>query len=154
MPQTAHLLSTLTHAVTAYDRSNSRRRGYNIYALAQYLQAVDRVIEAVEAGAEPRAAILEEFQDRLRDALLRALGQPITSAEELKATNAADLPASLRARPQHSHPQGCRHVQGADPNEICTVPFADVTTSLPSRRGEDPTTSPEIDRSRSDVGAA
>ena len=87
----AQLRQTMTRAVTNFDRQASRRRGYNIYALAQYLDAVDRVVEAVEGGAEPRAAVTEAFNDRLQDALLRALDQPVTSREEPTVTNAAGL---------------------------------------------------------------
>lgn len=40
----------LVHAVTEYDRKQEKRKGYNRYALAQYLSAVRRTIEQFEQG--------------------------------------------------------------------------------------------------------
>ena len=86
------LRHTLTHAVTAFDRrSEQRRRRPNIYALGHYLKAVDRVIEAVGAGATPRQAVIDNFNDCLRDAVLRSLGEPVTTTDELAAADRASL---------------------------------------------------------------
>ena len=94
----ADLSHTLTHAVTAFDRrSQQRRRRVNIYALGHALKAVDLVIEAVEAGPTPREVVIRNFNDRLRDAVLRALDQPVTTPDELAAANRADVLRFLRA---------------------------------------------------------
>lgn len=61
----------MAHAVTAYDRRRANRKGYNPYALAQYLIRGDEVlIQAKTMGL--RAAICTGFNDRLRDAVLKA----------------------------------------------------------------------------------
>jgi hypothetical protein len=52
---------TLLHAVTEYDRKQSKKRGYNHYALAQYMTRVDDVLADIEAGANPFEAINAGF---------------------------------------------------------------------------------------------
>jgi len=72
-PQCADSLKeTLIHAVTRYDEKQSARKGYNIYALPQYLAAVDRTVADYEAGATVPEAIRRQFIDRLRDHVLKA----------------------------------------------------------------------------------
>ena len=94
----ADLRHTLTHAVTAFDRrSQQRRHRVNIYALGHALKAVDRVMAAIEAGATPREAVIRNFNDRLRDAVLRSLDQPATSTDELAAADRAEVLDVLRA---------------------------------------------------------
>lgn len=52
----------LLHAVTEYDRKQSTKRGYNVWALPQYLGAInERVIPAIEQGVPIRKAILRGF---------------------------------------------------------------------------------------------
>jgi len=80
-----NLKDTLIHAVTAYDRKQSTRRGYNPYALGQYFQRIDEVCLDIEAGAEPRAALMAGFNDRLLDVLLKAAGLPVSTRPELDA---------------------------------------------------------------------
>lgn len=72
----------LTHALTEYDRKQSKKRFYNPYALGQYLLRLDSVCEDIEQGAEPRQAILAAFNDRLLDVCLRALKLPISTNDE------------------------------------------------------------------------
>lgn len=55
----------LVHAVTAYDRKQSPKRDYNIYALGQYLARVDEVLADIEAGANPFDAINAGFHGPL-----------------------------------------------------------------------------------------
>ena len=68
------LRARLVSAATQFDRRAQTRRGWNPYALPQYLARIDEVIADVRAGADPRAAIIAGFCDRLRDALLKACG--------------------------------------------------------------------------------
>lgn len=76
------LKSTLSHAVTRYDRKQSHKPHYNIYALPQYLTRVADIVEDVESGADVQAAIIAGFtQGPLRNACLRALGYNISNAE-------------------------------------------------------------------------
>jgi hypothetical protein len=74
----------LSHAVTEYDRKQSTKRGYNIYALPQYLGAInERVIPAIESGMSVREAIRKGFCGRLLDVCLKAVGEPkSTDAEQ------------------------------------------------------------------------
>ena len=52
---------TLIHAVTAYDRKQANKRGYNVYALGQYLARVDEVLADIDAGANTFDAINAGF---------------------------------------------------------------------------------------------
>lgn len=65
--------AALVTAATRYDRAQSTRKGYNVYALAQYLMRLDEVADEVASGRTWREAIEGGFNDRLRDALLAAL---------------------------------------------------------------------------------
>ena len=65
----------LSHAVTEYDRRRQGKRGYNVYALARYLGAVNEVEDAVRAGKSLRAALVANFNGRLLDVCLKAVGE-------------------------------------------------------------------------------
>ena len=70
--ETKLLRHTLVHAVTRYDAKQSRKRGWNPYALPQYLERVEAIVEDVEAGADPAAAIQAGFLGTLATACLKA----------------------------------------------------------------------------------
>ena len=72
----------LITAVTDYDRKDSTKRNYNIYALPQYFQRVDSILSDVEAGADPRSAIVAGFIGTLRNFVLRKLKMSGSSTEE------------------------------------------------------------------------
>lgn len=72
----------LLHTLTDYDRKQSTKRGYNHYALAIYMGALERVKEDVRSGRSLRQAIVDNFNDRLRDVLLRAVGEERTTDRE------------------------------------------------------------------------
>jgi hypothetical protein len=72
----------LVMAVSAYDRRQAAKPGYNRYALPQYMGAVQQVEEELEAGTPLRQAIVKNFCGRLLDACLRAVGEPISTREE------------------------------------------------------------------------
>lgn len=55
----------LVHAVTAYDRKQSTKRDYNVYALGQYLARVNDVVADIEAGANVFDAINAGFNGPL-----------------------------------------------------------------------------------------
>lgn len=67
------ILALMEHAVTQYDRRRVKRPGYNPYALAQYMGAADRAFMRYNEGVTLRTAIDEHFNDRLRDAVLKAV---------------------------------------------------------------------------------
>jgi len=73
----------LVHAVTEYDRKQEGRRGYNMYALPQYLQAAHNVTDEIIAGKTVRAAVVSNFCGRLLDVCLKAIGETkSTDAEQ------------------------------------------------------------------------
>ncbi len=86
------LRARLVTAATLYDRRAQARRGWNPYALGQYLARIDEVVSDVRAGAEPRAAIVAGFCDRFRDAMLRACGFAVDA--RYPETGAAYRPVS------------------------------------------------------------
>ena len=63
----------LVHAATEYDRKQEGKRGYNIYALSQYFDAIDRAIADHESGKTIRQALVNNFCDRILDHLLKAV---------------------------------------------------------------------------------
>jgi hypothetical protein len=69
------LRTTLVHAVTAYDRKQSAKRCYNVYALAQYLTRVDDVLADIEAGANPFDAINAGFCGPLLSYVTKAVAK-------------------------------------------------------------------------------
>lgn len=74
---------TLVHAVTEYDRKQSTKPGYNIYALAHYIGRVQDVTADVESETPIRKALLKGFTGRLLDVCLKAVGQPKFTKEEM-----------------------------------------------------------------------
>lgn len=75
--------NALLHAVTQYDIKQSRKKYYNVYALAQYLMAVDRARDAMaDDGLDLRAALVSCFNGRLLDVCLKAVGLPTSTRQE------------------------------------------------------------------------
>lgn len=71
------------HALTAYDRKQEGKRGYNMYALAMYCEASTKAEVAVHAGATWRDALVKNFCGRLLDIALKAVGETkSTDAEQ------------------------------------------------------------------------
>lgn len=79
---------TLIHAVTAYDRKESTKRGYNRNALGIYFNRIDDICADIDAGADPRQAIVAGLSGRLVDHCLRALGLGVASDAEAKGAGA------------------------------------------------------------------
>jgi hypothetical protein len=81
--------SALVHAATEYDRrlelaAAKRKHGYfNHYALSHYLEAIADAEAAIVKGATVRAALLGCFNGRLLDVLLKAVGEPKFTREEM-----------------------------------------------------------------------
>jgi hypothetical protein len=70
---TRDLYLTLAHAVTAYDRKQEGKRGYNPYALPQYLARCEDIVCDVAAGYPLAQVIEQNLLDRLRNHVARAL---------------------------------------------------------------------------------
>lgn len=80
----AALHTRMVMAVTDYDRKQMSRRGYNPYALAQYLEAVEAIEKEISSGTTPRQAILNNLLAGLCDVTLRAIGQAARTPEEIR----------------------------------------------------------------------
>ena len=65
----------LVSSLTQYDISQQKRRGYNPYALAIYLRAVDSILDDYKSGKSLEQAICESFCDRVLDVALKAVAQ-------------------------------------------------------------------------------
>lgn len=63
----------IVHALTAYDRQQSSRRGFNPHALAMYFQALDEAEEMVSKGKTWERALNAVFCDRVLATALRAI---------------------------------------------------------------------------------
>lgn len=61
----------------------ARKKYYNHYALGQYLIRVSEVEEDIAAGKPIRAVLLSAFNGRLLDHLLKAVGEPKFTREEM-----------------------------------------------------------------------
>ena len=72
----------LVRAVTAYDRAQANKRGYNRYALGQYLARVDDIETDLRAGAPLRSAVVAALCGRLLNVCLKAVGEPVASKDE------------------------------------------------------------------------
>ena len=84
----------LIHALTDYDRKQSKKRGYNPHAPGIYFQRIDEVCADIERGTKPRAALLAGFQDRLLDVCLVAIGEPKFTQAEKDGANYVYAPVS------------------------------------------------------------
>ena len=69
----ARLRFNLVSAVTEYDRRQSSKPSYNMYALPQYLERVSEIMDDIAAGADPRAAITAGFTGTLLSSVLRRM---------------------------------------------------------------------------------
>ena len=83
-----HTRYKLINAVTAYDRRQSTRKGYNRFALGMYMGSVNRIVEEVNAGESLRVAATHNFCGRLLDVVLRAIDEPVSSRDEQRAMRA------------------------------------------------------------------
>jgi len=73
----------ILNALTEFDRKASKRAGHNRYALGHYCKALQSVETDLAHGAPSlRIAILVNFNDRLLDAVLRAIGEPEFTPQE------------------------------------------------------------------------
>ena len=76
------LHDTLLHAITEYDRKQSTRKGYNMWALPQYIARVTEIEADIESGTPMRKALTDGFTGRLLDAVLKAVGEPKSTEQE------------------------------------------------------------------------
>jgi hypothetical protein len=74
----------MLHAVTEYDRKQAPKPGYSIYALPQYLAAVQRITDDIADGHPTRQAILARLSGRLATAVLKSVGLPAITRHEAR----------------------------------------------------------------------
>lgn len=79
---TKELHFRLISAATAYDEKQSKKKYYNHYALGIYFQRIDDVCRDIEGGKSIRQALLDGFNDRFLDVMLKAAGEAPFSIEE------------------------------------------------------------------------
>lgn len=77
-------LDKMIRALTAYDRTQSTRPGFNRYALPQYFAAAHDADDAIARGDDPRKAILGCFNGRLATVVLRSLDLPALTVAEAR----------------------------------------------------------------------
>lgn len=88
---------SLVHAVTEYDRKESTKRGYNRYALPQYIGRIQEIDEDLKNGADLRSALVAAFcGKRLLDSCLKAVGLPKSTDQDKDDGRWYYVPASAR----------------------------------------------------------
>jgi hypothetical protein len=80
----AKLRFNLVSAVTDYDRKQSTKSSYNMYALPQYLERVSEIMDDIAAGADSRSAISAGFTGTLLSAVMRKLKMNSPTREEIQ----------------------------------------------------------------------
>lgn len=76
----------LIMAATEYDRKEEKKPNHNRYALPQYFEAINDVMEMIESGKTLRVAITACFCGRIATALLKAVGESAyTLADDINA---------------------------------------------------------------------
>jgi len=78
--------------LTAYDRKQSTKRNYNIYGIGHYFGGVETVQKHCDNGAPLRLAILNVFQDRLCDHVLKGMGLDKMTIDEARWCDFQRLP--------------------------------------------------------------
>ena len=73
----------LLNALTTYDEKQSRKKFYNRYALGQYCAALSKVQKHCDRGADLRVALLNCFNGKLLDTLLRAVALEVSTEGEV-----------------------------------------------------------------------
>ena len=72
----------LSSALIQYDEKERKKKYYNKNAIALYLQALDRAVDDVAAGHTIRRALCLNFNGRLLDILLKAIGEEKSTLQE------------------------------------------------------------------------
>lgn len=73
----------LISAATQYDEKQSKKKYYNPYALGIYFQTIDSVMIDIENGFTPRQALIRRMCDRFLTHMLKSIGEPDFTREEI-----------------------------------------------------------------------
>ena len=76
--------ATLLNTLTEYDRKQSKKQGYSIYALTHYCKALNNVQRYVTAGHDLRDAIITCFLGKLADKFLKSVNLQLMTDNEAK----------------------------------------------------------------------
>ena len=68
---TPELHAALLHVITTYDLKQSKRPGYNRYALSQYFGALAETERLLARGETPTYAVIAYFNEPLASRLLK-----------------------------------------------------------------------------------
>lgn len=98
----ARLRFNLVSAVTEYDRKQSTKPSYNMYALPQYLERVSEIMDDIAAGADPRAAITAGFTGTLVSSILRRLKMSGASRGEMSGMGSMTYEPVAKRNPRRS----------------------------------------------------
>lgn len=86
------LRQKLVNALTAHDIRESKKKHHNRYALALYFQALNRLENYIDAGYDVRLSMLNTFNGRLLDKLLKVAELPTSTKAESMVGSYAKLP--------------------------------------------------------------
>jgi hypothetical protein len=79
----------LFNSVTEYDRKQSTKKYYNVHALGHYARMLQKIRHLTDKGHDIRSAIVVCSCDRLRDVMLKSIGEKIAGKfEELRYRDA------------------------------------------------------------------
>jgi hypothetical protein len=82
----------IVQSLTTYDRQQSTKKFYNPYALGLYFQAVERLEKYVTAGYDLRLSLLNCFNGRLLDRMLKVCELPVSTKAECYVGGFRELP--------------------------------------------------------------
>jgi hypothetical protein len=78
----ARIDAALMTAITKYDQRQARGRSFNPYALAHYCGALQDARARVAEGQSWRRALVQSFNGRLLDNVLKAIGEAPSTRDE------------------------------------------------------------------------
>lgn len=81
------LRTAMLNAIMRFDEKEKNKKGYNAYALPQYLARLNEVIEDINGGANIRDAIVAGFNGRLANNILKAAGQSVYTEQDARGGN-------------------------------------------------------------------
>ena len=97
-----NLREKMIHAATVYDEKQSRKPGFNRYALPQYIERINDIDADIRKGADVREAIVAGFSGRLATAMLKAAG--LTAYTEKEARSGGLFYSPTKRNPRRHSP--------------------------------------------------
>jgi hypothetical protein len=110
----AKLRFNLVSAVTDYDRKQSTKPSYNMYALPQYLERVSEIMDDIAAGADPRSAIAAGFTGTLLSSVMRKLKLNTPTREEIQGIGSVVYTPVAKRNPTNRFDKTLQRYHGGD----------------------------------------